>query len=349
MSHCRITMTPLSQPNEVEAGYSLKGLKTLTGSSKTNPQLDFTRAQFTQEMPKKQKGMSISGYQPKLQMVLEQAEFAVIDAQGSYILKPSPEDFPHLAENEHATMHLMARLGFEVPPIGLLRFKPEQAGDQPEFAFVIKRFDRDAKTGEPLHQEQLDAAMDIGEKFGKTLDDGKQYISYERIARFLIQHVNDNLKFKIDLFRRIVYAYLLGNNDMHLRNFGLIHPAAGQPRLAPVYDFVSVAPYPAYFTSCYLALPLLMREEGEQALAPGFETAYGEYLGMDFKLLGLSMGMSEKLLEKLLLVDLSKEKPIVEQVYQGSFMPQEAIQTTLQCYHQRLSRMQILAAEPLQS
>jgi len=44
-------------------------------------------------------------------MVLAQSAFAVIDAQGSYILKPSPEDFPHLAENEHATMHLMARLG----------------------------------------------------------------------------------------------------------------------------------------------------------------------------------------------------------------------------------------------
>ncbi|MCH1933273.1 HipA domain-containing protein, partial [Shewanella sp. A25] len=73
-----------------------------------------------------------------------------------------------------------------------------------------------------------------------------------------------------DFFRRVAYAYLLGNNDLHLRNFGIVAPN----RLAPVYDFVSVAPYPAYFAYGYLALPLLTIEEGEQQLAPGYETAY---------------------------------------------------------------------------
>ncbi|MCL2891958.1 type II toxin-antitoxin system HipA family toxin [Brenneria tiliae] len=340
-------MTPLTRDNQVVTGYTGKGLKTLTGSARVNPCLSFTRRQFVHDLPKEQKGMSISGYQPKLQMILSNREFAVIEHQGDYILKPSPDEFPYLAENEHATMTVMARLGFEVPPHGLLSFKPEQPDEKPEFAFVIRRFDRDVKTGAPIHQEQLDGGMGIREKYGKIKADGKQYVSYERIARFLIEQVNDNLKFMIDLFRRIVYAYLLGNNDMHLRNFALIHPSSGKPVLAPIYDFVSVAPYKAYFTSGFLALPLLVREEGEKALAPGFATRYGEYLGMDFLVFGRSMGLSEKLLRNLLLMALPKESGLVEATYRDSFMSADAIEATLQCYRQRLNRIQVLDAEPV--
>jgi len=54
-----------------------------------------------QYLPKEQQGMSISGYQPKLQMVMEDGAFAVVESKGNYILKPSPVDFPQLAENEH--------------------------------------------------------------------------------------------------------------------------------------------------------------------------------------------------------------------------------------------------------
>ena len=334
---CHILLTQLTQAKERESGYSAKGLKQLTGSGKVNPQLGFTRNEFIHELPKAQRGMSISGYQPKLQMVVRDGEFAVVEHQGEYILKPSPAEFPHLAENEHATMRLMARLGFDVPPNGLVSFAPE-ANEPRELAFVIRRFDRDIQTGAAIHQEQLDAAMNVGEKYGKTGGDGKQYVSYQQLAEFLTQHVNSNLAFKIDLFRRIAYAYLLGNNDMHLRNFGLIHPRIGEPTLSPVYDFVSVAPYPAIFSSGFMALPLLRCEEGDRELSPGFKTAYGEYLGMDFRELGLAMGLTEKLIVKLL-GDLQKESRIVDEVYRDSFMPVADIESTLRCYYQRLDRL----------
>lgn len=334
---CHILLTQLTQAKERESGYSAKGLKQLTGSGKVNPQLGFTRNEFIHELPKAQRGMSISGYQPKLQMVVRDGEFAVVEHQGEYILKPSPAEFPHLAENEHATMRLMARLGFDVPPNGLVSFAPE-VNEPRELAFVIRRFDRDIQTGAAIHQEQLDAAMNVGEKYGKTGGDGKQYVSYQQLAEFLTQHVNSNLAFKIDLFRRIAYAYLLGNNDMHLRNFGLIHPRIGEPTLSPVYDFVSVAPYPAIFSSGFMALPLLSCEEGDRELSPGFKTAYGEYLGMDFRELGLAMGLTEKLIVKLL-GDLQKESRIVDEVYRDSFMPVADVEATLRCYYQRLDRL----------
>lgn len=332
-------MTPLKSERERALGYSTKGLKTLTGLTQVVPQLAFTRTQFVEDLPKAQQGMSISGYQPKLQMVLEDGAFAVVESKGDYILKPSPVDFPQLAENEHATMTVMARLRFEVPPHGLLPFKPENDGDALEYAFVIRRFDRDEQ-GKAIHQEQLDGAMNIGEKYGKIADDGKPWVSYEQVALFLSQNVNDNVAFISDLFRRIIYAYLLGNNDLHLRNFGLLLPLVGSPQLSPVYDYVSVAPYPQYFTS-YLALPLLVCEEGEKDVAAGFNTKYGEYLGMDFLALGQGMGLSEKLASALLKA-LLKEQAVVEATYCDSFMQPDAVDAVLRCYRQRLSRLQIL-------
>lgn len=339
MTRCRILLTPLNGKSQQAKGYSISGLKKLTGQSRIETRLAFTRSQFVQTLPQKQKGMSISGYQPKLQIVLKDQEFKVVDQQGEYILKPSPAEFPRLAENEHATMTLMRRLGFDVPPCGLLAFRPEQAGDEDEYAFVIKRFDRTAE-GKAVHQEQLDAAMGIGEKYGKTADDGKLWVSYEQIARFLVANVNNNLAFRIDLFRRIVYACLLGNNDMHLRNFGLLLPEVGPPRLSPLYDFVSVVPYPEYFTAP-LALPLLACEEGDRALAAGFNTQYGEYLGMDFLVLAQSMDLSEKLAAALL-TNLVKEQDVVESTYRDSFMPQRDVEAVLQYYRSRLGRLQIL-------
>lgn len=339
MNTCRILMTPLKSERERALGYSAKGLKTLTGLARVAPQLAFTRAQFVEELPKAQQGMSLSGYQPKLQVVLEGGAFAVVESKGNYILKPSPAEFPRLAENEHATMTVMARLGFDVPPHGLLPFKPDNDGDELEYAFVIRRFDRDEQGG-AIHQEQLDAAMEIGEKYGKIADDGKPWVSYEQVALFLRHNVNDNVAFISDLFRRIVYAYLLGNDDLHLRNFGLLLPLVGPPQLSPVYDYVAVAPYPQYFTS-YLALPLLASEEGEKDVAAGFNTQYGEYLGMDFLALGRGMGLSEKLASALLKA-LLKEQAVVESTYRDSFMQAEAVEAVLRCYRQRLSRLQIL-------
>jgi len=346
MTFCRILLTPLKNEAEIASGYSAKGLKALGGSARTVPRLNFTRSQFIQSLPQRQQGMSISGYQPKLQMVLQDCTFSVTDHRGDFILKPSADEFPHLAENEHATMTVMARLGFNVPVHGLLPFISDDPRGEPEYAFVIRRFDRDLN-GEAIHQEQLDAAMNIAEKYGKTGNDGKQYVSYERIAQFLIQHVNNNVAFKRDLFRRIVYAYLLGNNDLHLRNFGLLLPPGNHPPLlSPVYDFVSVAPYRDYFNANYLALPLLIREEGGHEIAPGFNTAYGQYLGMDFLLLAESIGLNPRLATALL-NGLREESEIVESTYRSSFMSFEDREATLQCYRQRLNRLQLLNEPPL--
>lgn len=337
MNLCRILMKPLKK-NELNSSYSKEGLFQLTGNKKFNPQLPFSRQDFITNKPKKQQGMSISGFQPKLQLIIENEQFNSIDQQGSYILKPSPEDYPFLAENEHATMRVMAELGFDVPANGLFPFLEEPS--KTELAFVIKRFDRD-ENNNPIHQEQLDGAMSIKEKYGKIGTDNQQYVSYERIVKFILKQTENNLALQRELFRRIVYAYLLSNNDLHLRNFSLLYPKNNIRQLAPIYDFVSVAPYLEVFNSSLLALPLLEREEGG-ALAHGFNTQYGEYIGDDFVEFGENIGLNKKVIIQKLIPEITKERERVKNIYENSFMPQNHIDCVLKSYHKRLNLINVL-------
>jgi serine/threonine-protein kinase HipA len=313
---CLINLNSLKAA-ELETHYSIKGIKQLFGGVKVALRLPFTRSQFIQELPERQKGMSISGYQPKLSLRLEEGELQVVSNDGTYILKPSPEEYPHLAENEHATMCVMQRLKFTVPPCGLIAFNHEN--DKPnELAFVIKRYDRLGDENIRLHQEQLDGAMGLADKYGKI--DNKKAISYERAAKFLNNAVSNSLNNKRDLFLRIVYAYVLGNNDFHLRNIGIIHPETGPSFLAPIYDFISVVPYSAAFGE-YLALPLLECEENDADSAPGIDSEYGEYLGVDFILLAQGMDINPALARKWL-ADVVKSHAMIIDTYTESHMPE---------------------------
>ncbi|MCA1176346.1 MULTISPECIES: type II toxin-antitoxin system HipA family toxin [unclassified Pantoea] len=332
---CLINLSQLKEP-ELQTGYSKKGILHLFGQVKVVPHLPFTRSQFIQELPERQRGMSISGYQPKLSLRQERNELVVVSNHGNYILKPSPEAYPHLAENEHATMCVMQRLKFDVPPFGLMPFR--QIDDQPvELAFVIKRYDRLGPDNARLHQEQLDGAMGLNDKYGNI--NNKKAVSYERAAKFLHDSVSSSLKSQRDVFLRIVYAYVLGNNDFHLRNIGIILPEQGSSYLAPVYDFISIVPYASAFRE-YLALPLLELEENDGENAPGIDSAYGEYLGADFILLAQGMGINPALARKWL-SDVVKLHPLIVETYTESHMPVDHRENVLAYVARRMTLLAV--------
>lgn len=327
--NCLVSLRPLGL-RQPQPGYTRAGIYSLLGDEKADMVLPFTRQNFIQEQPRFQQGMSISGYQPKLSLHIKNHQFAVTSSGGTFILKPSPEEYPHLAENEHATMTVMKRLKFRVPPFGLVRFAPENENPG-ELAYIIKRYDRHGEAR--LHQEQLDGAMGIDDKYG---NDGRlRTVSYERICRFYADEINGGLAARREVFLRIVYAYVLGNNDYHLRNFGIIRPETGQPALAPVYDFVSVVPYPAAFND-YLALPLLIQEERDGELAPGLESQHGEYTGRDFILLAQGSGIVAAFAEKCL-NEVITSLPIIESTFNASHMPPEHIQAVLKYVNRRIN------------
>lgn len=341
---CLVTLKPLTNKKCLATGYSRAGLISLIGSTNVSLQLPFTRQAFITAQPIRQKGMSISGYQPKLSLSIKNNQLEVVENSGDYILKPSPEEYPHLAENEHAIMLVMKHLGFDLPPFGLVSFLKENKRDETEYAFLIKRYDRDLINNKSvkIHQEQLDGAMNIADKYGKV--NNVSLVSYEQACKFLIENIDSSLTFKKDLFLRVIYAYLLGNNDLHLRNFGILVPETDKNKLAPVYDYVSTIPY---FEGDVLALPLLAIEENEFTLAPGFNSAFGTYTGYDFLLFGASIGLNEKMAEKLILSTNGKRADTVINTINDSYMQASHKEKVISCFNLRIKALQQISDIPI--
>jgi len=314
---CLITLSPLKE-SERDSGMSKKGVKSLFNQRNAKSSLPFTRKEFVEDKPHIQKGMSISGAQPKLSLVLDHSgNLDVVDNGGSYILKPSPEQFPHLAENEHAIMLCMKELGFTIPAFGLIPFAPSAETGKSELAFIIARYDRDGD--KRIHQEQMDGAMSIPDKYGNS--GSIQIVSYEQVGQFITSNVDSSLAARRDYFKRVVCAYFLGNNDFHLRNIGIIHPNPGAPHLAPVYDYVSVTPYPSYFTQ-HLALPLLIKEEYDLGLASGYESGHGALIGYDFIEFAAGFAVKSELAKKYINDILAKKDTLIE-IIRNSYMNEE--------------------------
>ncbi|WP_037049595.1 HipA domain-containing protein [Psychromonas sp. SP041] len=332
IKRCLITAEELKTKTEINRGYSTKGMKYLMGSNKIKTELPFTRKKFIQVEPINQEGMSISGYQPKLSVCISNDEFNVVKNKATYILKPSPEQFNMLAENEHAIMLVMKKLKFDVAPFGLVSFAKENESDKTEYVFVTKRYDR-ISADEKIHQEQLDGAMGVKDKYGKVND--VQVVSYEQMCNFVIKALKGSLTLKKDLFRRVLYAYLLGNNDLHLRNVGLLRPKTDDDSLAPVYDYVSTVPY---FEGDILALPLLALEENETELAPGLNhSGFGIYTGYDFILFGKGIGLVDKLIKKILDEACSeKHCDLVITTIENSFMNEKDKAKVISCFKGRI-------------
>jgi serine/threonine-protein kinase HipA len=170
--------------------------------------------------------MSIQGIQPKLSAKLNPVEgrFEITDVGGKYILKPQNELYPQLPENEDLSMRLAATVGIQVPLHGLLYCVDGS------MTYFIRRFDRGPR------REKL-ALEDFAQLSGKTRDT-KYESSMEQLIPILESHCTFPVIEKRELFLRTLFHFLIGNEDMHLKNFSLIS-REGKVELAPAYDFLN--------------------------------------------------------------------------------------------------------------
>jgi len=168
--------------------------------------------------------LSISGVQPKLSMKLNEKnkELEVTGEDGEYILKPQIQTFRNIPQNENLCMDIAAELGIDVPPHMLISLKDKT------LAYIVKRFDR--IKGEKLHQENF--FQILGEK-------DKYKGSMESIGRKL-KEISDipGLDAQI-FFERVLFFFIIGNGDAHLKNFSIIYDKENRIRLSPAYDIVS--------------------------------------------------------------------------------------------------------------
>ena len=196
---------------------------------------------------------SLAGVQLKFSAVQKANGGLTIPADGvggSWIVKLPSQRFAAVPENEFAMMELARQIGIDVPetrllPVSEVKGLPsgvELVGDK---AFAIKRFDR-AANGERIHIE------DFAQIFGVYPDRKYERASYRNIAHVLwVESGEDGI---VEFLRRLVFNVLIGNADMHLKNWSLIYPKERAAELAPAYDYVSTI---AYLPDDRLALSLV--------------------------------------------------------------------------------------------
>lgn len=169
---------------------------------------------------------SLSGVQRKISLRLgdEPRTLMVATDKAQFICKPQAQTFPSLPENEHVTMKLAALTGITVPPCGLLRLRDDS------LAYVVRRFDR-TDDGGKLMQEDF---CQLAEKAPKEKYDS----SYERCGKLVLRYASEPIVEALRFFRLVVFSFLSGNGDMHMKNFSLLRSADGFYRLSPAYDLL---------------------------------------------------------------------------------------------------------------
>lgn len=157
---------------------------------------------------------------------------------GSWIVKLPSNRFAGVPENEFAMMSLARRLGMDVPDVLLVDLRdidglPSGIGTLTGPALAIRRFDR-TEAG-PVHME------DFAQVFGVFPQQKYEKASYRSIAAVIGTEVGD--VGTAEFIRRLVFNTLIGNADMHLKNWSLVYPDHRAPCLAPSYDVLSTVAY----------------------------------------------------------------------------------------------------------
>jgi serine/threonine-protein kinase HipA len=222
MKRCPITYEPITG-QEI---YSSSGLRLLSPQLKNLKPLELSAEEQRQEAIARVGKMSIQGVQTKLsaQLKIKEERFEIVDQNGHFILKPQSNHYPELPENEAITMSLAKIINLEVPIHGLIYSKDNS------MTYFIKRFDRFG------HNKKI-ALEDFAQLSGEDRHT-KYKSSMEKIIKIISQFCTfPKIEF-VKLFKLTLFNFLIGNEDMHLKNFSLI-TRDQKITLSPVYDLLN--------------------------------------------------------------------------------------------------------------
>jgi len=174
--------------------------------------------------------VSVTGVQAKLSLEISASptkankRFTIVGLWGNYILKPQTENYLHLPEVEDITMHLAEIAKIPTVPHSLIRLKSGT------LAYITKRLDR--KGAEKIPMEDMC-------QLTERLTEHKYNSSYENIAKSILKYSVNPVLDEIMFYEQIVFSFLIGNADMHLKNFSLLKTSPNGYSLMPAYDMVA--------------------------------------------------------------------------------------------------------------
>ncbi len=177
-----------------------------------------------------ERSVSVPGVQPKLSMSVinndpKDKRLTVVGALGgNYIFKPPSEDYAEMPANEQLTMKMAELFNIEVVPHSLIRLASG------ELSYITKRIDR-AEDGTKIHMIDMFQVVEAFDKYRGSM---------ERIGKAINEYADNTLLDLLRYYELTVFSYLVGNNDMHLKNFSMIKTSYGWA-LSPSYDLLNVA------------------------------------------------------------------------------------------------------------
>ena len=175
---------------------------------------------------------TLTGVQPKLSMDInrggrdEPDRLTIVGLWGRYILKPKSDTYPWLPEDEDLTMHLATLARIQVVPHALIRFSDG------ELTYITRRIDRDDDGRKYLMED----ACQLSER----LSADKYKSSYENVGKLILRYSSMPQLDLVNYWEVVVFSWLTGNSDMHLKNFSLLSLVPGLYTLAPAYDLLNV-------------------------------------------------------------------------------------------------------------
>lgn len=280
------------------------------------PLLPYTRAniaELAREVIRSQ--TTLTGVQAKLSLDIAKAgkgtpeRFTIVGLWGRYILKPQTEHYPHLPELEDLTMHMAEAAKMQVVPHSLVRFADG------ELCYITRRIDRGAH-GEKYPMEDLC-------QLSERLTEHKYKGSYEQIAKTILRYSSAPKLDAVNFWEQVLFSWLTGNADMHLKNFSLYSRNQGAYGLTPAYDLLSTA----------LVLP-----QDTEELALTLNGRKRKLRRNDFVQAMTASGMDEKVIDNLF-KKFIKAIPKWGEWIDVSFLPDEMKGKYIELISERIGRL----------
>lgn len=230
---CGNAIKDTASDKEKQNGWHNKCVKAFFGTAQM-PTLDLSEEKL-EELANKavNKGLTVPGVQKKLSLHLStdvEARLTIVDYPTGYILKPQTEEYASLPEYEHLAMNLAKMAGIKMVPHALMNVCGQ-------YAYITKRIDRQIK-GDCINLYAMEDFCQISNR----LTHDKYKGSYESCGRIIKKYSRCPGLDLSELFLRTAFSFIIGNSDMHLKNFSLIEnePAGRSFTLSKAYDILPV-------------------------------------------------------------------------------------------------------------
>lgn len=226
---CNKIIADNASDNEKINGWHIKCVKQFFGTSKF-PVIDISSKNLVEiARESTNKGFTVPGVQKKLSLHFEggaKPRLTLSNYPAGYILKPQTEEYKALPEAEFLVMSMAKITGIKTVLFALVKLDNG-------YAYITKRIDRE---GENM------LAMEDFCQLDERLTQDKYKGSYERCAKLIDRYSKQRGFDMSELFLRLVFSFVVGNSDMHLKNFSLIEDGAGSQKymLSSAYDLLPV-------------------------------------------------------------------------------------------------------------